>query len=324
MQLTITVETGMAITSHPRHPAVGKEPINITLTSLPNSTDPYELFFSAYEIISTLRFEDLRATRTLVAWCDALYAPAAYTTQGQSRALLELIKNNKQLVFEIDGVDLRITLSLEYSPSELVIFIDGVDGSGKSTLVRPYVNDSRVGVTYELGSTDISTLPIYNTKKLIIDGRSKSSCPARDMHYAFAERWHSWSMLRDADKFIVSDRSWISTLFYQGIECPGLVHDIFNEGNRFTEYLYAAGKMPLYIVLTNDPYPSESPDSLENMLTEKHMLYRMAAGIPIDETTIALYSVLRHYVDLDYRVLPIHGMHGRDLKQLLETIIEGV
>lgn len=323
MRLTVSVNTGMELVLHPQHPlyvpAKRKEVCSFSVENEPGmKQSPYKIFFSIQQLMITIATVEPLVTRAYKEWCTTLFEGVPYDG-ASSRVLLGLILNRNCLRFEMD--DFVVELQLEYDPSELALFVDGVDGSGKSFLVNQFTGRDDVCVTYELGSIHKPHLPHYNTKQLILAGRSQSACPARDSHYAFAERWHAWSLLVKEPRLVLSDRSWISTLFYQGIEDTSLITDIVNEGHRFTNHLYRNGKFPLYLLLTNDPYTTPSTDSLECMLAEKHILYRMAAGMPVDETTLAQYDVLSTYTWIDYAKLPIHGMPNTEIKKLIDMIV---
>lgn len=324
MQLTVTVNTGVELVLHPQHPmyvpAKRKEICSFSVENEPGmKSSPYQIFFSMSQVMLTIATTEPLVTRAYKEWCSTLFDGIPYDG-ASSRVLLELIRNRNCLRFEMD--DFVVELSVIYRPEELALFVDGVDGSGKSFLVNQFTDRDDICITYELGSINKSHLPHYNTKQLILAGRSQSHCPTRDSHYAFAERWHAWSLLVNEPRLVLSDRSWISTLFYQGIEDTSIITDIVNEGHRFTQYLYRNGKFPLYLLLTNDPYNTPSTDSLECMLAEKHILYRMAAGMPVDETTHAQYDVLRYFTWVDYNKLPVHGMPNTEIKALIDMIME--
>lgn len=281
--------------------------------------NPYRIFNTAALYMRCINTNNAVVNREYKTWCD-IHLDGLPSAGAAAKLLLELIRSGNSISFAAD--DLSVEMQLVYSRSELVIFVDGVDGSGKSTVVSSFANRNDVCVTYELGSTPLGHLPTYCTKQLILSCRAQSRCPTRDFHYAFAERWHAWSNLIDTDKLVLSDRSWISTLVYQGIEAPNIITDIMAEGKRLTNYLYKNGKFPIYLLLTNDPYIMPSRDSLESMLVEKHIIYRMVAGLPVDDMTLAQYGVLNDYACIDYSVLPILGIHNTEITALIDLIME--
>lgn len=324
MRLDVRVNTGMELVLHPSHPMyVQAKRKEVCVFSVENTVgvnhNPYEIFFSAYEMMITISTVEPLVSRAYKEWCSNLFGDPN-KVGCLSSVLHDLIVNRNRLQFEMD--DFVVELELTYRPDEIALFIDGVDGGGKSFLVNQFTDREDVCISYELGSIWKPHLPIYNTKQLILAGRAQSACAIRDAHYAFAERWHAWSQLVNEPRFVLSDRSWLSTLIYQGIEDHSIINDIVNEGFKFTEHIYRSGKFPLFIVLVNEPYTTPSTDSLECMLAEKHILYRMLGGVPIDETTFVQYDVLKKYSWVDYAKLPILGMLNTNAKDFIDKILE--
>lgn len=196
-----------------------------------------------------------------------------YAKADQQELICQYLSLLEPSVLDLPSV--KITLSAKYPKERTIVFIEGGDGVGKSTLIAKFSQCRTLAEMGSIPSDKNPYLPLYNTKQLVLGERARVPCPSRDMHYTFAERWHIWTSIVNAPtaSFTLCDRSWLSGLVYQGSEGLELVHLIKNEGRRLDKYLRDNKYLPIYLVLNNAPYRTDVTDSLETGMDEKRRLY---------------------------------------------------
>ena len=211
---------------------------------------------------------------------------------------------------------------------KLAVFVEGLDGCGKSQLISDLKGALPDAEQYaffsEMGSVTTPYSTPNNIKVDVLHCRAQSDCPARDAHYTFAERWHQASMLV-ADTTVKGafiDRSWLTAVNYQGLEDPKQVPWILEQGVAFNKYLMDHGWLPVYIVLTNHPYRTDETDSLERRMGEKAIIYRLLAGDPIDLNVLESDDVMNCCMLIDNRLeqLPVFGCTNQKASTYLESL----
>lgn len=211
---------------------------------------------------------------------------------------------------------------------KLAIFVEGLDGCGKSQLITDLKcelpNAEQFAFFSEMGSVATPYSTPNNIKADVLHCRAQSDCAARDAHYTFAERWHQASMLvaDSTVKGALIDRSWLTAVNYQGLEDPKQVPWILEQGIAFNKYLMDNGWLPVYIVLTNHPYRTNETDSLERRMGEKAIIYRLLAGDPIDLNVLESDDVMNCCMMIDNRLeqLPVFGCSNLEASKYLRGL----
>ena len=254
-------------------PRVSIDGQTITIEAGPNCREPLRDCFKL-------------TTAALWDWVIPTGWPESSTLINFMRKLMLYSRDNDQELIQLyldllepvtlERPDYKITLQARYPAEKTIVFIEGPDGVGKSSLIAAFPQCRTVAEMGSIPSSANMYLPETNTKQLVLKERSRVPCPSRDMHYTFAERWHIWTSVVDHPElqFTLCDRSWITGYIYQGLEEPRLYHIIKNEGLRLDRYLRQNRFLPIYLVLNNPPYRDDVSDSLEHQMDEKKKLYK--------------------------------------------------
>lgn len=230
-----------------------------------------------------------------------------------AKALMWLLDGRLGVTHTDDSGGVDITAS--ECDLKLAVFIEGLDGCGKSQLITELKstlpNADQFAFFSEMGSVATRYSTPHNVKADVLHCRAQSDCAARDAHYTFAERWHQASMLvtDSTVKGAFIDRSWLTAVNYQGLEDPKQVPWILDQGIAFNKYLMDNGWLPVYIVLTNHPYRTNETDSLERRMGDKGIIYRLLAGDPVDVDVLESDDVMQCCTLIEDKLdqLPVFG-----------------
>lgn len=290
----------------------------------------YHAFIGATHAIYTIDgIVDKESLESLKEWRERTWPRGCERNVSDMMRTLIKLYNRETGFIHNDGAG-GVSINIVDCEYKLAIFVEGLDGCGKSELLKTIrasmANPDEYAFFSEMGSVPTRYSTPHNIKADVLHCRAESDCPARDAHYTFAERWHQASMLV-ADKTVKGafiDRSWLTAVNYQGLEDPKQVPWILDQGIAFNKYLIDNGWLPIYIVLTNHPFRTNETDSLERRMGDKGIIYRLLAGDPIDVTVLESDDVMQCCTLIEDKLykLPIFGCGVNEAAEMLRGLHE--
>lgn len=292
-------------------PNVGNDGLVYTV----DCENPYTAIATAAGVLHSMECTlDRSAREGFDLWRERAIPSRCITHAGTCAEAMLWLYNGRHGISHMDGSG-SVGVVVTDCEFKLAVFIEGLDGCGKTELLKSIraslPNSEEYAFICEMGSVATPYSTPHNIKADVLHCRAQSDCAVRDAHYTFAERWHQASMLV-ADSTVKGafiDRSWLTAVNYQGLEDPRQVPWILDQGIAFNKYLMDNGWLPIYIVLTNHPFRTDETDSLERRMGDKGIIYRLLAGDPVDVTVLESDDVMQccMLIEDKLNLLPVFG-----------------
>ncbi|MGL5553110.1 MAG: hypothetical protein ACRDCV_12465 [Plesiomonas shigelloides] len=221
------------------------------------------------------------------------------TNYNRRRAVVDLIcEGMVELENHLGDTNQQVTLN-PLNEHRFIIFIDGPDNTGKTTLVNAILKEAD-GNAYGLAEfTSDPEAGVTNSEQFKAFSKFMTECqmPEVDAHITFANRHFNISkMLKDEnaqDKLIVCDRSWLTAFAYQGQQSKELREEIYRMGLAFNKRLVDNGLIPIYILLTNDSYSEKGDEHLETLSEDSREFFDESVDRLVDDGILCVSNTSR-------------------------------
>lgn len=184
------------------------------------------------------------------------------------------------------------TIDCYFSTDEyrVAFFVEGPDGVGKTSVFK----DFQHGVYSHMAEFSSEKSDVHNSDQFkpfsqIMSNHQMTLTTAMltfaNRYFNFENYIKTWELRQE---IIISDRSWLTALAYQGQSSEAAREIIFKMGMEFNNWLISNKIIPVYIILTNPPYVSKGDESLDDLSTGSIEHYNSMVPMLRDQGVLAI------------------------------------